>query len=435
MVVFRVTENINIKITDGTLVKYQKVKKASDLLNETIYITTFEDFNDIKRVFKSVNSKYKAKTIDEAKVRYLSQFPKELGITNINEYNITNNLNYKYKDKIIIQSESNPIESIYLNEEKVNLEKQIAGVLKRDIKIAILGNLGSSISEMICACTALRLFYEKLLKEFKSVTLDIYLNASENRFYSRDKMIFQTQTFVNKVSALSINVKSFCEYDFFVDTSSVNKRSFYQVLNYTDAWLYKFGIDYKKISQKEKYNEINIMSFKPRNEFKEKLHNLKQKSKLLFFHPFSANIEKSIPKEFAIKFLKKIIKEMPEYIIVSSLKIDSKFIHNRFVDLSNESKSILDFFYIVSNCQKVLTVDTSTYYIADAFFIPTVVILTEESKKRKINNYEFSKAVYVEDKSKNFSQFIFKNENLILHTFDGWKQFNINKVIKLLDKL
>jgi hypothetical protein len=44
MVVFRATENINIKTTDGTLIKYEKLKNPSNFFNETVYITTYDDF-------------------------------------------------------------------------------------------------------------------------------------------------------------------------------------------------------------------------------------------------------------------------------------------------------------------------------------------------------------------------------------------------------
>ncbi len=43
MVFFRVTQNINLKATDGTLVKCLKIKKPSELLSENIYCTTYND--------------------------------------------------------------------------------------------------------------------------------------------------------------------------------------------------------------------------------------------------------------------------------------------------------------------------------------------------------------------------------------------------------
>ena len=48
MIFFRVTQNINVKTTDGTLVNYNRFTSPSNLENETIYITTYSDFNDIE---------------------------------------------------------------------------------------------------------------------------------------------------------------------------------------------------------------------------------------------------------------------------------------------------------------------------------------------------------------------------------------------------
>ena len=433
MVIFRSSENINIKTTDGTLVKYNKLKNPSNLFNETIYITTFEDFEDLKRVFTNVGSKYKAKVVDETKIRYLSQFPKELGISNINEYSITQSFEFKHKKLNFVNKNENIFKSLYLNENKVSLKNQLDGILKQDITLLILGNMGKSISEMICACSALRLLYETLSKKFKSVKIDIFLNASENKYYSRDKMIFSNQSFVNKVSALSIDVKEFCSYDFFIDASSVTKRSYYKQLPHIDAWLYKFGIDYNKIHELEKFNTINIQKYKPKKELKEKLEKIKMKGKVLLFHPFSANITKSIPKEIAVKLLKELIKKLPDYTIVSVLKIDSKLDDDRYVDLSVYSQNFLDFSFIVSSMTKVITVNTAAYHIADAFLVPTVVIFTDSNINENVKIYSSSKAIYVEDKSKNLSKFIFENNSLLLYKFVGWNQLKSSQIIKLLE--
>ena len=66
MIFFRVTNSINIKTTDGTLVKYLKFKEPSNLNNETAYITTADDFEDLKEVFRNVDKiKYSARLLKE----------------------------------------------------------------------------------------------------------------------------------------------------------------------------------------------------------------------------------------------------------------------------------------------------------------------------------------------------------------------------------
>ena len=46
MIFFRATNSINIKITDGTILKYNRFKAPIGIENETIYLTTYDDFND-----------------------------------------------------------------------------------------------------------------------------------------------------------------------------------------------------------------------------------------------------------------------------------------------------------------------------------------------------------------------------------------------------
>lgn len=363
----------------------------------------------------------------------MSQFPKEIGISNIDEHSNIQKLDYKVKSFNKTNLKDEEIKSLYLNENFIDLDHQVDGTLKKDISLLILGSLGKSLSQMICGCTALRILHEKLSKKFKSVKIDIYLNASENKYYSRDKMLFNNQNFINKVTALSLDVKEFCDYDFFIDVSSVTNRSFFKDLPLIDSWLYKFGIDYKKIDLNNKYNTINISNYKPKKELKEKLEKLKLKGKLLLFHPFSANINKSIPKEVAVKFLKELIKKLPDYIIISTTTIDAKIDDDSYFDLSKYSQNILDFSYIISNMNKIITVNTASYHIADAFFIPTIVILVGANENENIQLYPNSKVIFIEDKSKNLSKFIFENESLVFHRFKGFEKLKSNKIIKLLE--
>ncbi|RYA24816.1 hypothetical protein [Malaciobacter marinus] len=432
MVIFRVTQNINIKTTDGTLVSYFKLKNPSNLINDTLYITTYEDFLDLKRVFKSVDKKYQLKVIEETRLTSDKYFPKELGILNKNEFNtiiqnkkalVTKNVNF---------SENLDYLSIFLNASNNSLKTQISNTLKQDVKVAILGNMGFKVGEMVNSISALRIFYEELKKTFKTVTIDIYLNSSENKQFTRDKQIFLNQEFINKVTALSISVKKLYEYDYYVDTSLVTKNSYYDELNYVDSWLYKFGIDYKKIENNRKYNTLSLNNYKPSNALKSKLNEIKLKGKILLFHPYSANVNRSIPRDIASDLLKKMIKKMPDYTIISVLQIDGVK-DESYVCLKDYSKSFLDYAYIISWANKIITVDTATYHISDIFFIPTVVIFTDEKLIKRVDYYNNAKAVLVKDKSKNLSLFNFKETSLIVNRFEAWKELKIKQIIKLLD--
>jgi hypothetical protein len=418
MIFFRVTQNINIKTTDGTLVNYFKFKEPSNMDNETIYITTYEDFNDLKNVFANVDKdKYFAKVLNENRIRTLENFPTELGITNVDEYNFREN------SKGIIFQEI----------KKVDIFKQLKNIEKDEISIAIIGGVGRSIGETISSCTALRILYKKLKEIYKNIKFDIYLNASNNSFYTREKQIYQTQEYINNILPLSLTSKKLCEYDYFIDNSLSISSLELDSLNYVDAWLFKFGIDYKKIDENEKYNQINISNYKVQPTLKNKLDEAKLKGKLLLFHPYSANINKSIPQTIAIDLLKELLLKADDYMIISTLLIDSKIKDDRFMDLSKESKNIHDFIYIISAMDKIITADTSTYHISDAFMIPTIVFFTSNNYLEKIKYFKYIKPIFMEDKSKNLSKFVYENDNLTINKFESWNKLKVNRIIKLLD--
>ena len=417
MIFFRVTQNINIKTTDGTMVNYFKFKEPSNLENETLYISTYDDFKDLREIFSKVDKdKYFAKVFNEEKVRTLRNFPIELGITNIDEYNSRENSTITYQDI-----------------KKVDIYKQLKNIQKDEITVAIIGGVGLSISQTISSCTALRILHKKLKQIYKNIKFDIYLNASNNSYYTREKQIYQTQEYINNVLPLSITAKKLCEYDYFIDNSlSINFLGL-DFLNYVDAWLFRFGIDYEKISDNQKYNQLNLSGYKVQDILRDKINEAKSKGKLLLFHPYSANINKSIPQTIAVDILKELLLKADDYMIISTLLIDSKIKDDRFVDLTKESKNLNDFMYIISSMDKIITADTSTYHISDAFMIPTITIFTDSDYLKKIKYYKYIKPILIKDKSKNLSKFVYENDSLTINKFESWNKLKVDRIIKLLD--
>ena len=411
MIFFRVSQNINIKIADGTLINYLKFKEPSNMENETLFVTTDDDFKDINNIFERVDKdKYFTRTLNKEKIKVLENFPIELGIINIDEDN-----------------------NIYQDIKAVDIYKQLKNIKKDEISIAIIGGVGVSISEIISSCTSLRILYKKLKEVYKNIKFDIFINASSNNFYTRDKEIYQTQKYINNIIPLSLNSKKLCEYDYFIDNSQTIKTLGLNSLNSVDAWLYKFGINYKKIDSYEKYNEINLSDYKVPETIKNRLKEAKSKGKVLLFHPYSANINKSIPQSIANELIKELLLKAEDYMIISTLAIDAKIKDDRFLDFTKESKNISDFIYIVSNMDKIITTDTSTYHISDAFMIPTITIFTDKEYEKKIKYYKYIKPIYIENKTKNLSKFVYENENLTLNKLKAWRKLKVEKIIKLLD--
>lgn len=435
MIFFRVTENINIKITDGSLLKFNKLKKPSELINDGIYISTYSDVADIKKVFARVDSeKYQVKYIDESRIKAKEEFPKELGITNIYEHKLLENYNNFLEKKDIINPKiKDDLKTLALNERKEIIYTQL-DFSKDRAKVAIVGGVGKDIGEIIASSTAIRILKENLKRKFKEVVIDVYIEATSNGFFERDKDLLINQDSIDNVYTLPLSVKKISDYDYYVDTSSVRDRSFYQELAYVDAYLYKFGFDYEAISSDLKYNSFNLSKYKPSSELKTKIEELKAKGDLVLYHPYSADAKRSIPEDVAKEHVRKLIKKSKNSIIISVLKID-KIKDDRFENLMGFSKSVMDFIYIVSQMDKVITVDTSTYHISDIFFIPTVVFFTNIQPQKRVKYYQNTKVIKIKDKSKNLSLFDFDNEELKLYKFDNFKSVKFSQVIKLLGKI
>ena len=433
MIFFRVSQNINIKTTDGTLVSYNKFKMPSNLENDTVYISSEKDFNDLKEVFRNVDKdKYLTKYLKEDNIRALENFPIELGISNKNEY--LNTIEFKKQTQKSIFGDEKEIISLFDESKQIDISSQLVLANKEEISIAIIAGLGDNISQMISSSTALRILYNKLKEIYKNVYIDLYINASNNSFYSRDKQIYLKQKFINKVLPLSITSKKLCTYDYFIDNSSVTKKLLaFENLNNVDAFLYKFGIDYKKIPSFLKHNELNIDNIKVSKRLENKMNSIKSKGKVLLFHPFSADVKKTIPQNIASLILKKMLSKLDDYTIVSTLNIDAKISDDRFVNLSKESKTINDFIYITSLMDSIITCDTSTFHISDAFMIPTIVLSNNERIDINTKYYNHVKVIKIVDESKSLSKFIYKNDSLTLYKFKSWEKLKVSRIIKLLD--
>lgn len=428
MIFFTVSKNINIKLSDSTLIKFFKPEDENNIDLEKVYITSYNDIKSIKDIFLRVGEGYKLNVEDEKKFNSLRALPRELGIENKNEFN---KLTYG--------------EPFDINQSHVDIFSQIT-TIKKDIKIALIGGVGKNIGEMICGVAAIRILKEQLETRFKTVTIDIFIQSSENKFYIRDKEIVKNGIGVNRVLPLPLDLKTLCNYDFYIDTSSIEKTYYYNRLPFIDTYLNKFGIDYTKIPSSKKYNKLKYNRvYKPSRELKEKISNIKSHGKVLLFHPFSPDINRSIPRDIAAKLINKLIKKLPDYTIVTTLKVDGVLESSkqknytqkdeRFEDLSSYSKSFFDFAYIISNMDKIITVDTSTYHISDIYFVPTVVIFSDESLvEKRIKYYHNINYLVLDKKSqKSFSALKDDTPELVLNKMDAWKKLKAKKLLEKFD--
>lgn len=427
MIFFKVTQNINIKIADNSLVVLTKELKNSDI-EEYIYVTTYDDFEGVKDIFTKVGTNYKTLIVDENKVTSKKGFPQEIGVSNKNEF-------LQQRQKLKQTSFLNNIEEfntkdLFKNEDFCDSLSMIKSP-KKEISIAIIGGVGRNIGEILCGLSAIRIFYKSLQNRYKDVKIDLLLDSANNQYYKRDKELIEQESFINKVLPLSISVKKLYEYDYYIDTSKIYETNFFNSLPFIDAYLYKFGIDPNIIPAEKKHNQFDFSKYTPSAELKNEIANLKAKSKLILFHPYSPDIDRSLPKDIAVNLLKNLV-ILSDEIVISALKID-KFENDKFFDISKYSKSLFDFIYIISQSDYIITVDTATYHISDIFLIPTVVIFNDEELVEKRIKYYYSiKPYIIKEKKKNLSLLKFDNETLTINKYTKYQNIKLKKILKLL---
>jgi len=420
MIFFTLSQSITIKLADGTVIKYNEEKNQNEISSVNVYCASFDELQSIKNFLKK-RKKNKIKIIQEDLVKAYKSFPRELGIKN-KEYNLLDS-----KNLLLKFSED---KSFFLNETFQNLSAELASK-KEGIKVLLFSGLGRNIGEMISAFPALKILSFYLNKKYKVLRFDACLEASDNTFYFRDKQILSTQNYINDIFPMACSMKKILEYDFYFDMGSLDKLAFYKSLGFVDTYLHKFGFDYKKIPDKFKQNEINIASYKPENRLKELLEKEKKHSKLLLFHPFSADGARSMSQAGASVLLKKLLKQNLDFKIFTILNIGT-FKDKEVLNLEKFSKSAFDFFYLISQADAIVCVDTATYHIAEGFLIPSLVFFTDKDYEKRIKYYNFTEPYYLKPSLKNFARTNYDDGTFSLAKLDMWNNIKIKKILNFL---
>ena len=296
------------------------------------------------------------------------------------------------------------------------------------VRIALLGGFGPAYGDNICGITVLKILEEELLKYFKEVTLDIYHVQSDKfkDFYKRHgRELYQ----------VPIELEEFCKYDYFYDITSISLIPGYFLRSLVDDFLWMFSIDSGTVGSEKKRNQF-ILEQERLNSVREHLISLGSQRKKLLLHPESVQKCRHLPDDVCVRLLNEII-DKTEYDIYTVSEIS--FQHERFFDLREISKSFDDFACIISLMDKIVTVDTATYHVSDAFNIPTFVILTNVGIGR-ISNYPFAKGYVVDESFLEELENIrlnlekYEKENTFLETNMPlvWSKVEVTKVIDFL---
>ncbi len=314
------------------------------------------------------------------------------------------------------------------NEKFVPLEEKIKPLLgKEKLRVAIVNGMGGGIGDNIVGMTALNIFYDRLMNYFKEVDIGIFT------LRPRGLPILKQETIVNEIYLMPSPTELLFSYDAYVDLSCMTGWPIFRQ-PFMDFFINAFSIDPQSVPKEQKRCFIKLNERVAR-ELEPLIRSLKSSGKpLLLFHPLTSSQIRSIPPKFAPKYLNKILK-LTDYLVISL--VDIHFKHPRFFNLSSWSKKSFDHFaYLVSQMDAVITVDTATTHLADAFSVPGVDLCTTIPPKWYVGYYPFMAGILVGggEFPEIYTHASDKEEDL-KKIYEKWRKFRIEDALELLEQM
>lgn len=403
---------MNFFFVNETVSYYRKTSRGSILIN--LYAPTKED-----QETKHINLKniyFATPAVTEITSLELKKLKKELmRISDIDKNNI-------YKSKGF------PIDITFGGEQglEYNLKSIKNKTLKDTIDIVIINGFGAAIGDIVVGTSALNIYDQYVKQYFKNVNYHIYNEHQDACKYLLDKNSIVTNV-MNYPSPLSALFK----YDALIDLGAMTSFPTFNDRPMIDFYLNSFGIDTDTIPAYFKRTKL-LYNIDPNSELNRFMTGFKiSKSKLLLYNPAATTKIRNINEETSDKFLQFLIDKTNYEIITFH---DSEIKHKRITNLSEFSKTTIDYMTIISNMDKIITVDTSTYHIADAYNIPTVVIFTTISPEYRIRYYPFCKPYKVLDDNHSLhGKHISQKEEDIKLLDDEVNKMDFDKILNLLE--
>ncbi len=276
-----------------------------------------------------------------------------------------------------------------------NLKEKIEPLLGKDkIRILIANAMSNALGDHLIGMTALNIFYNRITKIVDPNKLEINLfQLDPKRMLSITK---QRKKTYNKVFSLPNNVETLLSHDALLDLGALLLYDNFDEQPLIDFFLEALSIDKNSVSPSEKRikYKLNKLSKKRIDKVFKKVIKNNNKPTVLF-HSKSTTPIRSISNQTASKMIAEIAKKT-NWNIVSALKLN--FNHPNFFDISEYSKNIDDFASIVAKVDKIITVDTFTYHLADAFNTPSVVLFSSIEPEKRIKYYPYVKGIMLEKK-------------------------------------
>jgi len=344
--------------------KFEKVPstdKGTQLPFENIYFSTPSDFhNHMENIKNQIGENAgKVNVLEPPQVVNHPQFPKHIGF---------------------LESWDKVLETV-----------KEASPGNGPVKLAILNAMSNAIGDHLIGMQAFDYYQEKLRKDLgREIDISFYqLNP-----YRVAPITKQWHGKFQHIYMLPNRLARLVENDVFVDLGTLLLRDNFDNQHMIDFFFEALSLDSAQVPSEAKRTKYKILP-EVDAELNKAFNILKGKGRpILLFHRTSTSPIRMMSEMRARNMIAEIIKKT-DYFVISADRLEYQ--NKRFMDFSRYSSDVEHFAGIISKVDGVVTVDTATYHIADAFDVPTVVLFTTINPDYRIKYYPFTQPVMLED--------------------------------------
>ena len=402
---FCFSKGINITHKEGAATythSFQAVDNFDNIPIDKIYFSTPSDFsNQLTNIQNQLGDAGKniAFAIDPQMVVAMNNFPKDIGFSHF--------------------------------EQKL---EQFKG--KEEVKIAILNAMSNATGDHLMGMRAFDYWYKKVCELLPNTKIVIsFFQLDPNGLADITK---QYTDKINHLYMIPNDLTMLVQQDAYIDLGTLLLRDGFNTQHMIDFFFRSLSIDPETVPAENKrmVYDIDKDVLKQTDEV---MNIIKSKKRpILLFHHTSSDPIRQLDAAKARSVVAEIINKS-DYFVVSAVPLE--FSNNRFLDMSTYSESLDHFASIIAHVDAIITVDTCTYHIADAFGTPTVALFTSIDPDLRCRYYPNVKPIMYETKDgilygkhkKSTDDKESKKE--LDHLATLWEKINVDEILNQLNDL
>jgi hypothetical protein len=382
--------------------KFEKVPKSEDgrIPFQNVYFSTPSDFrNHMENIKKQVGDKAgKVQILHPPKVVTREEFPKHIGFQNLEE-----------------------------------ALEEFKG--KPKVSLAVLNAMSNALGDHLIGMQAFDYWQEKVRKILPGTQVEIVLYQLNP--YRVGPITKQWHPKFNQVFMLPNRLSRLIEHDAFIDLGTLLLRENFDTQPMIDFFFEAMSIDPQTVPEdrkriKYKLNDNTV------DAAKKVFHNIRALGRpILLFHHTSTSPIRGMSPGRARQIIGEIINRT-DYFVVSACGLE--YNNKSFMDISRFSKTFDDFATLISQVDSLITVDTSSYHVADAFDIPTVALFSTINPKFRCAYYPHCEGMALEEEDgKLYGRHkVSKDEKIaleeIMYVEEKWANLKVPDILDALEK-